>query len=86
MKRYKVTYYQGDRSRPSHLTQISKSEISDGVGIWFYGDGIKYWQNKIKNDLLNGADKIWCWGNSKNYHFQNWKKEKTQGIKIDFKK
>lgn len=83
-KRYKIEYWLGDRSKPSYLIQLSKSGRNDGVRISFYNDGEKYWQDKCKNDLLNGLDKV-CFGDSINLYFHNWKKNKTQGIKIYFK-
>lgn len=84
MKRYKVIYFSGEKSKLSYLIQISKSGKKDGARISFYSDGRKEWQDKYKNYLLNGLEKHWWWNNPKDYIFQNWKKDKRQGIIINF--
>lgn len=83
MKRYKVEYCEIDRSKPRYLTEISKSGKWSGNTVSLTLNG-KNWQEKLKNNLLNGIDKWWEYS-KKNIHFQNWKKHKTQGIKISFK-
>lgn len=57
-----------------YLTQISKSGKIDGVRIWLY------W----KNGLMNGIFKNWH-HNSTNSICRNWKKDKRQGVQIEFK-
>lgn len=83
MKRYKVEYFQLEMCI-EYIFEISKSGIRGGDGIAFWKDGTKDWQCKCKNDLFNGIYKEWG-SNLKNWNFQNWKKDKRQGIKIDFK-
>lgn len=86
MRRYKVKYFSGDRSKPDCITQISKSRRWDGTRIRFWSDVRKGWQGKYKNGLLNGIYKDWWWyNNPKNTHFINWKKGNGQGIRIKFK-
>lgn len=84
MKRYKVIYFKGDRTKPDYFIQLSKSGKRDGVTISFWSDGRKDWQLKFKNNSCNGLEKDLVWNNSKNRTFTNWKKQKTQGIKIKF--
>lgn len=85
MKRYKVKYFLGDRSSPSSIIELSKSEKKDGVRILLLFGGKKTSQSKYKNDLLNGFY-ILYWHSSANYTLRNWKKDKMQGINIYFKK
>lgn len=65
MKRYKIEYFQGDRSKLSCITELSKSGKRDGTRIVFLSDGRKGWQDNWKNDLLNGIDKDWWLHNKK---------------------
>lgn len=85
MKKYKVEYWFGVRSKISHLVGLSMSGRRDGTIIAFCGDGRKMGQAKYKNGLPNGVYKKRNWRNPKNSYFENWKKDKEQGIGIYFK-
>lgn len=85
MKKYTVFYWDGDRLNPDCLFEIPKSEKRNGTRIWLREDGRKYLQDNCKNGLLNGIAKNWL-SDSVSFYFQHWKKSKTQGIKIKYKK
>lgn len=84
MKKYKIRYWDEDKSKPLDLIQWSKSGKWHGVTIIFYIDGTKDCQDNWKNDFADGLEKIWSSG-SKNRCFQNWKKHRVQGINISFR-
>lgn len=79
MKKYQVQYWNKDRSKPHYLFELSESGRWNGVGNYFWHDGIKIGQTKTKNRLLNGIYK-------ENEIFRNFKKDKRQGIMINFTK
>lgn len=83
MKRYKITYWREDRSKPYSLNQISKSGRRDGVRIYFWSNGRKHWQAKFKNGLFNGLIEDWRL-NPRAFYFINFKKDNTQGIIMEF--
>lgn len=83
MKRYKVKYFLGGRSRPAYIFELSKTRRRNGWSVYFFKFGLKDLQNKSKNDLLNGIEKE-CNIIGENWHFTNWKKGKRQGIDIFF--
>lgn len=85
MKRYKIEHFQRDMSKPSYISEISKSDRRDGTTISFCIDGRKYYQIKFKNNLWNGLAKSWAFKFPKNGLFKNWKKGKMQGVIINFK-
>lgn len=84
MKRYKITYWLGDRSRPTLLAEVCQLERLGGKKVAFYKNGKMQWQDNWKNDLLNGIEKAW-FGSPKQIFYKNWKKGKTQGIKFSFR-
>lgn len=84
MKRYKIEYYRGNRSAPEYIAEISESGRHIGIGVSFFEDGKKMWQDNWKNSRINGLDKKWFKG-TKNVFFQNYKKFEQQGIRIKFK-
>lgn len=84
MKRYKIEYWNSDKSKPARLAEISKSGKRNGARIPFFVDGRKHWQDHWKNGRMNGLEKEWCWTNPQNWLSKNWKKGKKQGIKINF--
>lgn len=83
MKRYIIKRFHKDRSIVDCLIEISKSGSHDGLKVDFFQQGGKSYQLKHKNGSLNGLRKEWCI-NPENWYFQNWKKNKTQGIEIVF--
>lgn len=85
MKRYKVKYWNREKSKPHYLVDFTKSGKWDGVQIWFYGYKKKCSQYNLKNGLANGIYRSWYSTNLKNGYFRNYKKDNEQGIKIDFK-
>lgn len=84
MKRYKIIYCHGERSKPKYLTEISKSGKRNGCWIYFLDDGNKFFQTKVKNDLLNGLEKDYDYVTQKNLVQVYLKKDTQQGINIDF--
>lgn len=84
MKNYRCIHFDSNKKFPHIFYEISNSKKIDGIRIDFSEAKIKHYQSALKNDLMNGLEK-WWWGDSKNYVYQNWKKENAQGIKIDFK-
>lgn len=83
MKRYKIEYWDIDRSKPYVLIQMSKSGKWDGVRIYFLKNGGKKYQYKWKNDLIDGMCKDWwCYPV---ICFSIWKKSSLHGIKITLK-
>lgn len=86
MKSYKISYFKsGDRTKPYHLIQLSKTGRLDGVRIYVIGNGEKERKCKYKNGLLNGLDMTWRYLVPKNNYFRNFKKGSEQGIQILFK-
>lgn len=83
MKRYKIEYFLGDRSKPHCLIELCKLEKCCGKYIYFFDDGIKSSQVTYKNDLLNRIEEEIV--DNKKWYFRNWKKNKEQGIEIKFK-
>lgn len=84
MKIYKIAHWDKDMSKPEYLIPFSKSVRLNGVLIYFSRYGRKGHQTNWKNGLRIGIDKVWL-SSSKNWYFQNWKKDKIQGIEISFK-
>lgn len=85
MKRYKVRYWEKEKSRPFRFTETSKSGRMNGGQISFLVDGRKYWQGNFKNNRWNEICKVWLFNNPKNSYFVSWKKHRTQGMQIIFK-
>lgn len=81
MKRYRVEYWDGDSSNIFFISQILKTGKCDKLGICFFEDGKKCWQEKIKNSRRHGLYINWYW-----MYLENWKKGNERGIKIKFNK
>lgn len=84
MKRYKVDYWDTNKSKPYFLTELYKSGKWNGNTASLTLNGKKTWQCKYKNDLIHGLYKEWKI-NLRNIDLQNWKKNTPQGIQIVFK-
>lgn len=83
MKTYKIVYFLSEKSNPSFIFELSKEGRDCGASVSFFSDGLKSWQCKIKNSMINGSDKNWDY-NTEPFCFQNFKKSALQGIKISF--
>lgn len=83
IKRYKITFYRGDKSKPCYLTELSKSGEQEGVRVGFISQGIKLFQDNWKRNRLHGLQKHY-FNFCKNLHYKNFKKNELQGIVISF--
>lgn len=81
MKRYKIEYWGGDRSKLHYFTELSKTGKNHGDSVWFYSNGTKMFQFSYKNNNQNGLYKF---SGQSSYFFKNFKNGNEQGIRIIF--